>query len=178
MYGEKNEKDCASKKAFETFFREHYLRLYYYALRLIPDEEICKDIVGDTFFYLWQHIDDFRPETALTYVYTHVHNLCIDHIRATKRKTVHMASYLEMLREWNTEKHRESEQRIVVIMELISRMPETTRTVMEKRYLEKKPYREVAAEIGMSESGVRKHIMKGLGIIRQYFSVKYKKGGN
>lgn len=32
--------------------------------------------------------------------------------------------------------------------------------------------------IGLSESGVRKHIMKGLNTIRSYFSIKYKKGSD
>lgn len=31
---------------------------------------------------------------------------------------------------------------------------------------------------GLSESGVRKQIMKGLDTIRSFFSVKYKKGSN
>lgn len=167
--------DDSRKRDFEVFFRESYSCLYYYALHLIPDPELCKDILGESYFYLWQHIPDFRPDTALTYMYTHVHNLCIDHIRRTKRQAAHTASYLHMLQEWNADERRESEQRIATIMELIARMPALTRTVMEKCYIEKKLYREVAQEVNLTESGVRKHVMKGLDIIRRFFSVKYKK---
>lgn len=83
-----------------------------------------------------------------------------------------------MLREWNDDDWRESEARIVTIMRLIEEMPSLTRTVMEQCYVYKKMYREVAQLTGLSESGVRKHVMKGLNIIREHFSVKYKKGGN
>lgn len=165
----------SSKEQFETFFKENYSCLYYYALHLIPDVELCKDIVGESFFYLWQHIHDFRPETARTYMYTHVHNLCIDHIRRVKRRAVHTVSYLKMLQEWNTEEYKESERRITVIMGIISQLPPLTRSIMEKCYIEKKQYCEVAQEVNLTESGVRKHVMKGLDVIRQHFSVKYKK---
>ena len=180
MTGDKhgNSTEDSNKKAFEAFFKESYSTLYYYALHLIPEEETCKDIVGESFFYLWQHIREFRPESALTYMYTHVHHLCIDHIRNTKRRAAHTVSYLRMLQEWNTDERRESERRIATIMELIAHMPPLTRTVMEKCYIEKKMYREVAQEVNLTESGVRKHVMKGLDIIRQHFSVKYKKNGN
>ena len=165
-------------KEFERFFVEHYSRFYYYALSLIPDEEVCKDIVYDSFHYMWENIETFRMSTAVTYMYTHVQRLCIDHIRRDRIKENHKDNYPKMLREWNDAEHKESERRIAIIMRLIAEMPALTRTVMEECYLYKRRYREVAELTGLSESGVRKHVMKGLDIIRKYFSVKYKKGSN
>lgn len=164
-----------SKEEFEQFFQESYSVLYYYALRYIPNPEICKDIVSESFYYMWQRIDTFRADTALTYMYTHVHNLCIDYLRYTERKNAHINSYLHMLREWNSEEQKESENRIKTIMKLIEEMPPQTRRIMEQCYVDKKHYKEVAEEEGLSESGVRKHIMRGLDTIRNYFFVKYKK---
>ncbi len=164
------------KKEFERFFKENYVRLYYYALHFIPDSEICKDIVSDSFHYMWERIETFRTETALSYMYTHVRNLCIDHIRHLEMKEANVSSYLSMWQEWNSSDWEESEERIQIIMHLIDEMPSLTRQIMQLCYLHKKKYKEVAEMTGLSESGVRKHIMKGLDIIRSYFSVKYKKG--
>lgn len=161
---------------FEQFYKENWARFYYYALTLIPDDEICKDLVNDSFRYLWERVDMFQPETARTYMYTHVHHLCIDHIRHTKMEENNREQYLNMVREWNDKEHRESEERIRIIMQLIEEMQEPTHTIMEQCYLYKKKYREVAVMVGLSESGVRKHIMKGLNRIRTFFNVKYKKG--
>lgn len=169
---------AALKKDFEQFFKESYSRLYYYALRYIPDSEICKDLVSDSFHFMWEQIETFRPDTALTYMYTHVQHLCIDYIRRSEMKEANVPSYLSMLREWNAADRQESEERIRIIMHLIENMPPVTRQVMEQCYLYKMKYKEVATMTGLSESGVRKHIMKGLDIIRSYFSVKYKKGSN
>lgn len=174
---EGNEEAARQRKLeFERFFKENYSRLYYYALHFIPEPEVCKDILSESFFFLWKGIDGFRPDTVLTYMYTHVHNLCIDYLRHTERRASHTASYLRMLQEWNEEEHRESERRIATIMQLIEKMPPLTRLIMQRCYIDKKTYREVAQEVGLTESGVRKHIMKGLDTIRSYFSVKYKKG--
>ncbi len=171
------ESEEALKDAFEQFFKESYSLLYYYALRYIADEEVCRDVVSDSFHFLWEHRETFRADTALTYMYTHVRYLCIDYIRHAGMKEAHIPSYLAMLREWNDDDRRESEERIRAIMRLIEEMPENTRFVMEQCYLHKKKYREVAEMMGLTESAVRKHIMKGLNLIRAHFSVKYKKGG-
>lgn len=37
------------KASFETLFKELYVKLYYYALQLIHDEEASKDIVSGIF---------------------------------------------------------------------------------------------------------------------------------
>lgn len=171
----KREEDIL-RKNFEDFFRENYSRFYYYALKFIPEEETCKDLVSDTFSFMWERIDSMQMETALTYMYTHLQRLCIDYLRKQERTESNKQSYLSEIRYWNSKEHHEREERIQTIMQLIKQMPALTRSIMEQCYLEKKTYREVAQQTGLTESGVRKHIMKGLNIIREYFSVKYKKG--
>ena len=161
---------------FEKFYKENYSRFYYYALTLVPDAEICKDLINDSFHYLWERIASFQPQTARSYMYTHVHHLCVDHIRHAQMVENNRDAYLNMVREWNDREHLESEERIRIIMQMIDEMQEPTHTIMEQCYLYKKKYKEVAAMVGLSESGVRKHIMKGLDIIRAFFKVNYKKG--
>lgn len=164
------------RKNFEIFFRENYARFYYYALRFIPEEEACKDLVSDTFSFMWERIENMQMDTALTYMYTHLQRLCIDYLRKRERTENNKQSYLSEVRNWNGAEEREKEERIKTIMRLIEQMPPQTRSIMEQCYLEKKTYREVALLAGLTESGVRKHIMKGLNTIREYFSVNYKKG--
>lgn len=171
----KREEDIL-RKNFEKFFRENYARFYYYALRFIPEEETCKDLVSDTFSFMWERIENMQMDTALTYMYTHLQRLCIDYLRKRERTENNKQSYLSEVRNWNGTEDREKEERIKTIMRLIEQMPPQTRSIMEQCYLEKKTYREVASLTGLTESGVRKHIMKGLNTIREYFSVNYKKG--
>lgn len=166
------------RKEFEKFYKENYSRFYYYALTLVPDDEVCKDLVDDSFHYLWERIESFQWNTGVTYMYTHVHHLCIDYLRRAKMEEKHRESFLDIVREWNDHEHLESERRIRIIMQIIEEMEEPTCTILTECYLKKKKYREVATMVGLSESGVCKHIMKGLNKIRSFFYVKYKKGGN
>ncbi|MEY8686712.1 sigma-70 family RNA polymerase sigma factor [Bacteroides sp. AN502(2024)] len=170
-----NNRSDALKSKFEELFKDNYSRLYYYALHFIQDSEVCKDLVSDTFHFIWENIDSLRMETAKVYIFTHLQRLCLDYLRHSGMMVAKTDSYLAMLKEWNGNDWRESEARIQKIMCLINDMPPLTRTVMEQCYIHKKKYIEVAGITGLSESGVRKHVMKGLNIIREYFSVKYKK---
>lgn len=40
---------------FERFFKENYSKIYYLVLSLLHDEEIARDIVSDSFEYLFTH---------------------------------------------------------------------------------------------------------------------------
>lgn len=175
----KNDNIPDSKEIFfEKFFRDNYSRLYYYALNFIPEQETAKDIVSDAFRHLWEKTDAIVPETILSYMYTRVRNLCIDHIRHSEVREAFISEHLSTASEMDDESWIETEARIETIMGIIETLPPMTRFIMEQNYLQRKKYKEIAEITEMSESGVRKHIMKGLDVIRAYFSVKYKKGGN
>ncbi len=174
--GNEDKTQDAKEKVFEHFFKNNYSRLYYYALHYISDSEVCKDIVSEAFRYLWEKADVIDPETVLSYMFTHVRNLCIDHLRHIEVEESYAKSYTKMVSEINEEEWEETEIRIKRIMQIIETLPPQTKFIMEQNYLHKMKYKEIAEVMNLTESGVRKHIMKGLDIIRKEFSVKYKKG--
>lgn len=171
----KNE-ELALEENFENFFKENYNRFYYYALRFLRDTEISRDIVSDSFQYMWERRDNIVFETARSYMYSHVHHLCIDYLRKEKMKENNADKYLTFILGQSQEELQEQEERVEKIMGIIKALPPTTQKVMELCYFERKKYKEAALILELSESGVRKHIMKGLSKIRESFSVNYKKG--
>lgn len=70
----------------------------------------------------------------------------------------------------------EEDERIAVIQQVMEEMPPRTKFVIEQCYFENKKYDEVAEILGLSRDGIRKNIMKGLALLRNAFSVNYKKG--
>lgn len=92
----KNE-ELALEENFKNFFKENYNRFYYYALRFIRDTEICRDIVSDSFQYMWERRDNIVLETARSYMYSHVHHLCIDYLRKEKMKENNADKYLTFI---------------------------------------------------------------------------------
>ncbi len=163
-------------KVYEDFFKEHYTHLYYFALHFVSDTEVARDVVSDAFRSLWEKIDAINYDTMMSYMLTCVRNLCIDHIRHEETKCVYINSYESLASELDADDWREMENRCSDVMREMDLLPEKTKFIMEQNYLYKKKYKEIAEMTGLTESGVRKQIMKGLDIIRSKFSVKYKKG--
>ena len=54
-----------------------------------------------------------------------------------------------------------------MIRRLMEHLTPRTRDVLERHYLQGKKYSEVAMELGISESAVKKHIMQALKLFRE-----------
>jgi RNA polymerase sigma factor (sigma-70 family) len=169
------EDTMVTEKVFEEFFRQNYSRLYYFALHYINDSEVCKDIVGEAFRFLWEKKSTINAETMLSYMYSHVRSLCVDSIRHSDVEDSNADSYMQMVIEMNEDSWNDMDERLPIILRIIDDMPTQTRFIMEQHYLQKKKYKEICEIVGLTESGVRKHIMKGLDTIRESLNVKYKK---
>lgn len=163
------------EQIYEDIFRRNYRRLYLYATCILDCWETARDIVGDVFAALWENYDfDSKPNID-SYLFSAVRNRCYDVMR--HRRVVE--DYEEAVKidepcledEWI-----EYEERIQSILKVIHDMPPQMQIVFRMCYLEDKSYKEVAAALGISESGVKKHIVKGLARLRSYFNINYKKG--
>lgn len=62
--------------------------------------------------------------------------------------------------------------RIVIIRELMSNLKPSTRQILEACYIDKKKYREVAEEMNMSTSAVKKNLTKALNLLREKIAKK------
>ena len=60
-----------------------------------------------------------------------------------------------------------------MIDRMMERMPARTRFVMDQCFYEGHTYKEVAALLDISISGVKQHVMKGLRLLRESFSIEY-----
>ncbi len=68
--------------AFESLYKKYYKRLFSYARKFIEDSEIVKDILQDTFSYVWENRSSIKISKSLsTYLFRTVHNRCINQIR-------------------------------------------------------------------------------------------------
>lgn len=54
-------------------------------------------------------------------------------------------------------------------MDTLEELTPRTQQIVRLCYVERKKYREVAMELGISESAVKKHIMQALSYMRQKF---------
>ena len=64
------------------------------------------------------------------------------------------------------------EDKIQAIMGSLDELTPRTRQILKLCYVERKKYREVAVELQISESAVKKHIMQALSYMRQKFRTR------
>lgn len=161
---------------FELFFKKNYTKFYYYALRFVDDDEVCKDIVCNAFEYAWQFYSQKKVDNWRNYIYSFLRNQCIDHLRHQVVHEKYAEFYIKMVSE--EEEPEEVDERILAIREVLKELTPKTRLILEECYINKKKYREVAQDLEISESAVKKHLVQALRIIRQKIVKKQTSGVN
>lgn len=150
---------------FKQFFLSNYQRTVSQAISLVKDEEAAKDIVNDTFEQIYHLRKDLSEEELRNYLYRMVRNKCADYYR---KLSVH-DKYSDYVRHFaeKSETAREHDNTMDEAIRLIDSLPAKTRQVLISHYLQGKKYRDIALEMAISESAVKKHIVKGLRFIRE-----------
>ena len=160
---------------FERFYREHYNALFYYALHIVDDAEACRDIVSEAMTQTLSNYDDIEPLRLKNYVYTLVHHKCVDYVRHQIAAARYVAFFLQLYRKQVEEEEWEEHELLInTLMETIRLLPPRTRHVLEQCYFMHKQYDTVALEMGISVSGVKKHIVTALKILRRELAKKVK----
>lgn len=157
-----------NKKDFDKLFRTYYMPLQTYAMQYLNDPDDAADIVSATFEDFWTNFDKVAAPTAKSYLYVSVRNHCIDTLR--KRKC--HEQYIEFATIMSGEQLTEEEDfdaayRETVVGRILDELRPPTSDILKACYVEGKKYKEVAEEMHISVSTVKKHIIKALKIIRE-----------
>ena len=150
--------------AFEQLVRDNEKRIYTLALRMTGSREDALDLAQDAFFQAWKALPTFQGESSFaTWLYRLATNLCLDHLRAQKRRTQSMGPALSLDDEENgpvqvadqqlqpQEAVERSERRRALERGLAS-LPDHHRQVLIMRELSGLSYQEIAQRLGVPVS--------------------------
>ncbi|MGM9733688.1 MAG: sigma-70 family RNA polymerase sigma factor [Prevotella sp.] len=152
------------EREFERLYKDNYESLYYYALQIVKDEELCRDIISDSFEIVWRKREEIAAEKRLAFFYRMVHNRCVDYIRKETARNRYADFYRRMNMagidvgydcEDDLRKHQ-------LIDEVMDELTPQTRTVVQLCFFENNKYADVAEQLGISLSAVKKHIAKAM----------------
>lgn len=152
---------------FEQFFKQNYSKFYFFTFHLIGDEEVSRDIVGDAFEYVWKCYRKSDVENWVTYIYSYLRNKSVDHIRHQLVHAKYAELYLQITREAEEDRYEEVDERVLAIRKVLKELTPRTRLILQECYINKKKYKEVAEDLEISESAVKKHIVQALKVIRE-----------
>ena len=125
--------------------------------QLLRDEDQALDAAQDVFVRLLERRDRLRDDYPSSLLYRMATNLCLNRIRdAKRRQTTADQDLLERIADLDDAGGRIEARSILA--RLFGRQQESTRTMAVLHYVDRMTLEEVAGEVGMSVSGVRKRL--------------------
>lgn len=153
---------------FERFYQQQYANLFYFALQMVKEEEVCRDIVSGALAKAWENFDEYHATKLRNYAYTMVHGKCVDYVRHELAKTRYADFYRRMFSEQESGySYEETDRQISLIHEMLGRFSPKTRYILEQCYFHDRRYKDVAEEMNISVNTVKKHIMNALKTFRR-----------
>lgn len=149
---------CSSQENQKDFYTENFSHYLSFACHYIPDEEISKDIVQDTFITYWKQQDSFEDELSVkSFLYKSIRNSCLNQIRHHKIRNQYFNS---LPAEWESEDffmdNVIKEEVATIVLQEINKLSETGRAVI-LRSLEGFSNEEIANELQISINTVKTH---------------------
>ncbi len=165
-----NPKVRLNKDLFETLFRDNYEGLLYHSLSIVDEEDVARDIVHDSFVYLWNIKKELDLSFSLkSYLYKIVRNNSLNFLkhRKVEQKYKDYIMNVDSETEYHIDIYRDNIERLE---ENLKKLSDRTREVIEKCFVEGLKYKEVADELGISVNTVKTHIKNGLKVLRSEMS--------
>ena len=157
-----------NQSTLEALFRKHKARLLAEARAMIYDDAEAQDVVSELFAELLRRQPDVEVGRELAYLCESVRNRCRN---VLARKTLtERVTHLYAL-EQQTETDEEEAERLERLEAFIrTGLTEAQRRVFQLRFGEELKYREIAAELGISEVAVYKHLVAAITRIKNHFN--------
>lgn len=164
----------------EQLYRCHYRRMYIVACTMLGDNGAACDVVNDIFADILSGKTMLPPICSDGWWVVVVRNRCLN-IISHKSMRQRMEEQLAMDVRVDVEQSEADAIRIIDketdrldrVYEFIdTALTEQTRRVLLMHYREKKKYRQIAAELNISETAVYKHLAKGISKIKDKFAGK------
>jgi len=143
-------------------------KLFRLATRLLEDSEEAKDIVQEAFIKLWnrrEKLDEYRSVEALAIVITR--NLCLDKIKAKKYPVDRLENIKADMPGNDIESRVEYVELADRIKEIINKLPEQMKTIMQLRDIEGYEFEEIAGIVGMNENAIHVSLSRARKKVRE-----------
>lgn len=163
-------------QAYEYLFDQYYDWLCNYIFQLSGDRNLSKDIVQDVMVRIWEKKKQITIKGSLKgYLFKSCHNQFLQQLRKQKKQP----DLLDKIR-WDAIYESYFEQKeddtylnstLVKLEELIDKLPPKCKEIFIMNKLERRKYREIAQDMGISIKTVENQMSKALRIIRENASV-------
>ena len=143
------------------------------ALRITMNAAEAEDVVQETMMKVWNRRDQWEQiESIEAFCLTICRNLSLDKVRRMDNQTQSLdAAYdpKDLGVSSNPEEQAIQSDRIRLVRQMISQLPEKQRSCMQLRDMEGKSYKDIAAILDITEEQVKVNIFRARQTIREKF---------
>ena len=166
-----NINSSSDSEILEKIFRSNYREIYSYALYLVNDPDISKDLVQESFLYTYENISKIHnKESLLFYIKKTIHSKAMNLVTRNKNIEKHhriINGRADSIESFNsiysylTVKEIES-----IIQVVIEDLPDKSRKVFELSRMSGLKHEEIAEQLSISYKTVEVHIYRVLKILK------------
>ena len=157
-----------SNRAFEQLFKLYYASLTGYAYTFLKDSDQAAEVSQAVFVKFWEKREEINITLSVkSYLFRAVFNSCMNvkkHEEIKQNYRSEEANYAGFVHEDSMTNWELKEQ----LNKAIAALPEQCRKVFIACKLDGKKYKEIAAELGISEKTVENHMGKALKDLRKH----------
>lgn len=165
-------------QAFAALMRHYQGYAQALALRLLADHEEAREATQDSFVRVWEHLPRFDGRAAFTtWLYTIVTNVCLDRLRARKRRRVVFVPLTEDAATYSSDPGalQDGARLLAELPSLLHRLSEAQRVVFTLRDMQDLPVDEVRAITGMSATVIKTHLCNARRAMRAALRARFGK---
>ncbi|MBC8987841.1 RNA polymerase sigma-70 factor [Pedobacter sp. N36a] len=162
------------KAAFTEIYNRYKGLLYIHAYNKLRNQPEADDVVHELFASLWTKRNDLVLKTHLSgYLYQAVRNRIIDLISHKKVASEYMVSLQHFIdhSEAQTDHLVRANELTALIEKEITALPPKMKAVFELSRKANLSHKEIAVQLNLSESTVKKHVNNALKILRAKFGL-------
>lgn len=123
---------------FEQFFHKNYDHLFFFALRILGNEEDSRDIVDDAMEYIWANFKDKRVDDWFRYSVSFIRNKSVDKLRHDNVHRRYAQFYTYMGERMEAMTFEGEDERLTLVKEAIALLPERTRLILIECFVHQK----------------------------------------
>ncbi len=144
------------QNAFSSIMVRYREPIYYLVLKMVRNESDAEDLSIEAFEKAFKKLDQYVPQYAFsTWLFRIATNHCIDFIRKKKLRTTSIDEASENEQSWGIQietKNKDPEekfiekQKINLMREVVSKLNDPYKTLVELRYFDELSYEEIAEQ--------------------------------
>jgi RNA polymerase sigma-70 factor (ECF subfamily) len=153
----------ADPARFAELYDRYVERVYAFVSRRARDRAAAEDITSEVFQQALGHLGQFewRGVPFVAWLFRIASNAIADRWRQDARDSHDAPADIPDTREL------EELERCVILFQLVDRLPDVQRQVIQMRFVEEKSIREIAAALGRSEGAVKQLQLRALENLRK-----------